>query len=477
MAFFELLKTLAQAVGNQLKPVGGYSTDGFDPDPSGFQPPISGGASSAQMHVLDSSGHLATRGPVMTDEGSFRDDFAGTTLTPALTGTLTFTNGSTTVTGVGTLFTTELTKAFYIRRSADGNSNLVRVALIVSDTELELESDYPGTTGAGAGVRSFWLPTVIGTGAVAVASSNVTFTVGTPSGDAAEIVREVDYLPLIYSLGASISQRIVNQVTTFGFESADPIYPGQRAVVVLDGTANTSIKFVTSSSAAAADTQTSTITLPGGMTTASVQQFSISLAARVATLTVNGIIVARHTDHLPYPYTVVSVVERLANTGVTASTTTLTTGEVHLSNQDAVQISNDFRADPVLVRIDEEVHYVSGSLTTTATTADQVVVSTVVPAGKTMYILGYSISPGVTGVDANPFKVGRTPVTEVVSPGAVDANVFRSGMIFDSTAGRSEDFSGNPRWIANAGQTVVVTVTPTAATSTIWRATIDYVLR
>lgn len=478
MAFFELLKTLAQAVGNQLKPVGGYATDGYDPDPSGFQPPVSGGAATASMHVLDPSGHVVVRGPVLTDEGSFRDDFPGVTLTPALTGVLTFTNGSTTVTGVGTLFTTELSKAFYTRLGADSNAFLERVDLIVSDTELELEEPYGGAGGAGAAVRAFWLPTTVGTGVIAVAASVATLTVGAPMGDTAQIVREVDYLPLILTSHALISQRVVNQEAVIGFESADPIYPGQRAVIVFDGVVNTTIKFITASSSAAADIQTTVVTLPGGLTTATSHEYSISMAGRVCTLTFNGLIVARHLDHIPYPYTIVNAVHRIVNTGVAAAGTILTVEEVWLSNQDAIQVNNDLRADPLLVRIDEESHYVSGRLVTVTTVADQVVVSVTVPAEKTMFVLGYKLSSGAAvAVDANPWKLGRTPLTEGAAPGTVDSDVFRAGFLDGSGASRNEDFSGNPRWIANAGQTVALTVTPSAAIATTWRGTLDYVLR
>lgn len=70
----------------------------------------------------------------------------------ALTGTLTFTPSTTTVTGVGTLFTSELAAGNIIRLDAD--DYWVRIDHIVSDTELVLVKDYDSTGGAGAGTKA-----------------------------------------------------------------------------------------------------------------------------------------------------------------------------------------------------------------------------------------------------------------------------------------------------------------------------------
>jgi hypothetical protein len=66
----------------------------------------------------------------------------------ALTGALTFTLGSTTVTGVGTLFTTEIVPGNIIQLDAD--ARWVRVDSIIDDFELILVRDYDGAGGAGA---------------------------------------------------------------------------------------------------------------------------------------------------------------------------------------------------------------------------------------------------------------------------------------------------------------------------------------
>ena len=76
---------------------------------------------------VDAGGSLITRGAVFVDEGSFREEFTGSSLDTLLTGTVTFTNGSTNVTGVGTAFTTEVPKYAFVKKSADSETLYVAV--------------------------------------------------------------------------------------------------------------------------------------------------------------------------------------------------------------------------------------------------------------------------------------------------------------------------------------------------------------
>ena len=147
-------------------PVGGHLRTSFSPDP------WSNSLGDKAEVLLDSEGSLQTRGPVHADEGSFRDHFSGATLATAITGTITFTNGSTTVTGSGSFFTEEFHTQYYIKRDADGNSAWVKVAAILSDTELELDSEYTGTTGSGAASVNFWIPSIASGGSISLASSS-----------------------------------------------------------------------------------------------------------------------------------------------------------------------------------------------------------------------------------------------------------------------------------------------------------------
>jgi hypothetical protein len=66
----------------------------------------------------------------------------------ALTGTITFTNGSLTVTGSGSAFTTEVAAGDKIQLDADGT--LAKVASVETNTSLTLSELYNDTGGAGA---------------------------------------------------------------------------------------------------------------------------------------------------------------------------------------------------------------------------------------------------------------------------------------------------------------------------------------
>jgi len=96
-------------------------------------------------------GTLATRPTVLTINQNL-----GEFSTAALTGTVTLTNGSTAVTGVGTKFTTEINPAYFfgpsIRLSADGVTKWAEVASVTDDTHATLKANYAGTGGSGAAV-------------------------------------------------------------------------------------------------------------------------------------------------------------------------------------------------------------------------------------------------------------------------------------------------------------------------------------
>lgn len=75
------------------------------------------------------------------------DQQAVTTNTANLTGTVAVTNGSTTVTGTGTTFTTQAPVGAWVTITTDGVS--YPVAAVTSNTSLTLAQPYQGTTGTG----------------------------------------------------------------------------------------------------------------------------------------------------------------------------------------------------------------------------------------------------------------------------------------------------------------------------------------
>jgi len=440
--------------------VGAESTTSFYPDAANFRTGIVG------SNVQDVDGSVQIRGSVLTDETSFRDDFAVLAVTP--TGTVTFTNGSATVTGSGTAFLSETHIDDYLVRTGDADTLAGVVANVVSDTELTLVEPYAGTSGTGASIKK-WLQTVGAGGSITVGSSKVNLLSGTTSGSITKLVRAGDYPPYLIGCKASISQRIANQESHIGMVDGDA-----RALVVFDGTDNTKVKFQTSFSAT--DLEETLVSLPGTLTTAAELYYKIEIGSNRAALIVNNSIVAVHELHIPGAYDVMSLVLQVRNTGVAASSTTMTADVFFMANFNQVQVTNFLRGDAISIRSSEDSYVLTGYLATTSTTADQVIISYTVPAGKTLFCTGYSVSSTVSVVRGEPVKIGRTPVTLIVSPGSITGNVFRAFEL-DQRSTHLESFDLAPIRLGGAGDTVVVTVTPSGTTNTTWIASLDFLLR
>lgn len=299
---------------------------------------------------IDAYGNLMTRGPAITDELSFRDDFSGNSLSAALTGAATFTTGSDSVTGVGTLFTAEVDTDDYVRLTADGDTAYARVAAVVSDTEIVLDAPYAGAGGAGASDASRWVPTTTGGASITVGSSLINLLSGTANGNVALIVHGIDYGPLTLYGRASITQRIANQESILGFQD-DPAAPSQQAILVFDGTDATKVRLRTSSSSAVADTEETLVSLPSSLTSASSITYVITMASTDVTLMANGVVLAVHSLHIPDPYQTMSVVSSAKNTAAVGSSTTLSVNMMFVSNQDRLEVTSSFLGDPLPVQI------------------------------------------------------------------------------------------------------------------------------
>jgi hypothetical protein len=92
-------------------------------------------------------------------------------ITTALTGTPTFTNASATVTGVSTLFSTELHEGSQIKLNAD--AVWVTVRKINSNLSLSLTANYSGTGGSGASTKKEWVPGNFGVFGVAASYADI----------------------------------------------------------------------------------------------------------------------------------------------------------------------------------------------------------------------------------------------------------------------------------------------------------------
>lgn len=475
MAFFGFLSSIGDllnaGIGKFIKPIGGQGTNDIFPSPrAGF--PQNPGASNAGAVVLDADGALRTRASILTTRQNFRDDFSGASLSTALAGTLTFTAGSVTVAGTGTTFTSQITRDLYIKLNSDAETAWTKVRRVVSDTSLELEQGYLGTTGGPAASSSTKWPTRTGAGgSFTVGSSLANVLSGITNGSRTFIFRDLDFSLLhVEFVALSITQRLATQ-TGFAGLFDNPASPIQQAAFIFDGIVNTVVRCRSSFSAAAADTQETVVTLPFGLTTnLATITYAVDVTKDRVIYTIAGAVVAVHVFHTPEQWILMDAAVGIVNTGV-PTTTTVSTDTILLRAFDQVDSGPNTSED--------EQHTITGQLTTTATTADQIIVSYTVPANRTFYFIGWLIS--VDGnTDGVPIKIGKNTITTPpAAPGTVDSNLFRvfrldrSGVAQDVI---NQDYS-TPRKFGFAGDVIKVSVTPGGTGSTIWRASFDFILR
>jgi hypothetical protein len=443
---------------------------GFTPGPTNnpYQP----NADEIVGQYVDGEGSLITRGNALTDEGSFRDDFIGNSLIKDLTGLVSFTNDSTEITGVGTLFTKELNRDCYVKQLDEDICCWRKIARVPDDTHAFFDEPYPGDTITGVAQQTKWIQTKVGnSGQVSVDSSHVTLESGTDGYGGIIISREGDYLPIISTWSLSVSDRNENQTVFFGFRD-DVLNPTMYCDVILDGNLNNKIIF---RSAWNNDEQISVITLPIGMVTSQNLRYKLDVSFDYCALLVNGVLVTKHENHIPDMYAEMQLCAGIINNGNTEDAY-IDIDTLFFSNQNQLQISSTFLAPlPVITR--EDQHSISSHMLTSSTTADQVILSYVVPDGKVFYIIGYHIESSGK-MNGNPIKIGRNDIsTEQNAPGIVDGNIFRSFMLAAGNSTGDVDFGGNPRKLGVGGDVIKITVTPSGSQNSTWRAALDFVLR
>jgi hypothetical protein len=288
-------------------------TTGYAPDPASV-------VTTARDVRADPSGQLSVRGNSFTDEGSFRDDFGGTSLFTSLTGAVTFTNGSMTVVGDGSAFTTELTTDHHVRLAAHSNAALARIKSVDSDNQLTLVSSYSGATATGVAVSSNWLVDIAASPAnLTVTGSIVSLSNSTVSGAVVSLSRKSDYLPCQMTASVTVSQRIPNQNVVIGYED-NPQAPKCFAVFLLDGSSATTVK------------------CRSGFDVDSIQETVVTLVSRTV-FTINGTKVATHQTHVPAPYADLFQVIYIQNTNTTSSITTVSVDSVLFYNYDSLDIA------------------------------------------------------------------------------------------------------------------------------------------
>lgn len=426
--------------------------------------------------IQDCARNLITRAQVLTDEESFRDDFTSGSLSKALTGTATFTNGSDIVSGVGTKFLEEAKLSLYLKLSTDDESHLMTIYNVQSDELLHLDSPYTGSSGSGTASASRWATHIATGGTITQADSEAQILSGTTEGSCTHLLRYGDYLPMVIGFSGRISQRIAEQAAFVGLMDDEFCCAQTQSVVIFDGTDNTKVKLQTSWSDE--DVEVTTVSLPGGLTTDQTIYYQMEISPNKVVLSINEVVACEHKLHIPGPYSSIDCYLGIKNEGTPASSTTLALDTFFLTNFDQIQVGSVMKNDQLPVRIVEDVHTLTAVSSTTSTEADQVLLSYEVPSGKAMYVVGYSISNGETSVRGNPVKIGRNSIgTEPPGPdGGIDSNIFRAASLAAGSIWM-EDFSANPRRLGNSQDTILVSVTPTGQLKTTWRVSLDFVLR
>jgi len=282
----------------------------------------------------DSEGHISIRGPILTDERSFRDDFTGSNIVFALSGTSTF--DSVYVVGVSTSFLSEIDIGDYIKLDADPESALTIVKDVISDTLLILEEDYAGTPGTGATSKTRWYYQSGTGGTITFTTTEVQLNSGATPGGHSTLFRAGDYGPVALTFVAKLSNRRTNQEADVGMMDGPAYLSDKLSMVSFTGTDNTKVNFVTCS--ASTDKETTTVTLPNEGTTDTYHTYFIGVFSTEVYLCIDNIRVATHSTHIPGPYDVMDMAFGLANFGAVDGSSTMTVDTAFFCNFNSVEM-------------------------------------------------------------------------------------------------------------------------------------------
>ena len=287
----------------------------------------------------DPDGQLRTRGPVLTDEGTFRANFANTSLAVAI-GSATFVNGSDTVT-VALTATTDLHMGDYVKLDADAESAWAQVSSVDSATQITLEVPYSGTGGTGASSRSIVKPFTGSGGSLTVGSGQLTIASGTTDSAKTGIARLVDVAPLVFRARASISQRIANQTIVIGMEE-DQATPRWFCRFEADGTDGTVIKTVTgrnpTGAPSASEREAYTVKFPMGDTSLAFHDYRIEFMAEAVYFYIDDIKVASHIKVMPSQHDEVTGEVYIANGTGAATTTSVVVDMMTAKNHNKLEV-------------------------------------------------------------------------------------------------------------------------------------------
>lgn len=302
---------------------------------------------------IDPSGALAVRATGLTDEGTFRVNFANAGLGVAL-GTVTLTNGSRAVAWtIGA--TTDLHAGDYIKLDADAESAWAQVNTVDSLSAGTLVGNYSGTGGTSAGSRALVQPfTGSGGTAVSVTSGQAAFGLGTTVAAATGMRRLVDFPPLVFRGRLQLSQRIANQDIYAGMRE-DAATPRWYARFQFNGTTNTTVICQTgrnpTGAPAAAEQQTTTVTLPNGLTTATMVEYRVEVITERVLFFIDSVLVAQHTRVIPSQHDEMAAAIYGVNGGSSpGSNTTVTVDYLTAKNHNKLEVGILSDAEQIVVQ-------------------------------------------------------------------------------------------------------------------------------
>jgi hypothetical protein len=334
-------------------PIKVISRSGFSPDPS------SNVTLDSTSLLVDTAGQLIARSTVLTDEDSYRDDFIGSSLITVLSGTATFVNDSIVVEGIGTNFSTSVLAGDYIRLSSESETFFAIVAHVHNDLSLELDEGYLGVGGTGA-VSSSRFATTTGVGSTfSVASSSLSIAMPVTTGIESSIIRHGDYGPLKIVSLFSIDNRRADQNINFGL-SDNLLLPSVQAIFQFSGTTNTSLICITGDHSSSLET--SNVEIPLGLTTSTEHLYEINLSDDTVEFSIDKIVVARHSLHIPSTYQVLDYGFSFLNTGTVAGVTNLSSDFILFKNFDSLEVATNSSSKPLNVTLSTPA-LVKGSIT------------------------------------------------------------------------------------------------------------------
>lgn len=151
------------------------------------------------------------------------------------------------------------------------------------------------------------------------------------------VVRNIaDYLPLHGFFEADVSERLEACEVVVGFHGEHPNLQ-EQAVVVFDGTNDTTVKFRTGNGEG--DIQETLVYIPEELSTSRVNSYGIELNVDGATLSINNVNRAIHRTHLPSPYTPLVFSARSRPLQPTSSDAVFTITNMHWVNRDTLSDS------------------------------------------------------------------------------------------------------------------------------------------